>query len=334
MSHVIASFRSSVGVAAEAPLHAVIVLVVTLAASVLGLALGLIPIVGPIVSGVLVTPLMLAAVLGSANATRLGDHPFDGLKRGLGDAGVSLVGAFGLLYAGYLAVSIVVTLGAVVVIALTIGIGGSIEPGLSTALGSAMGLVFVLFFLVVLVAILLLGLVAQFVGPAAVVAGTGAVDSLGTSYRFFRRNLRGVLGFSAVVFGVVLLAYAVAAVAFGVGYLAVSEVAGFAMGGVAYLLAFALVGAILTVYQVTYFDAVVDESVLPEADDDPVSPRDGDGSTAPDDDAAGGATDRNSTHQTGAGSDFEFGGSDGDDENLGGNEGTRRGTDSTDRDSR
>lgn len=267
MSQVLSTFRSSIDVAVDAPMHAVLVLLVTLVTFVVGVALGLIPIVGPMVSSILVTPLMLAAVLGSANAARLGEPPFTGLKRGVGDAGTSLVGAFGLLYAGYAAVGIVLSIVAVVVFALTIGVGSSVEPTAGSLFGGAMGIVFVLLFLVVLAAVVLVGLVAQFVGPAAVVAGTGAVDSLRTSYRFFRQNVLGVLGFTGVVFLFVLLAYVVAAAAFAVGYVAISDLAGFAMGGVAYVVAFALVGAVLTVYQVTYFDAVADESVLPVEND-------------------------------------------------------------------
>lgn len=64
--------------------------------------------------------------------------------------------------------------------------------------------------------------------------------------------------------------------AFAVGYLAVSHVADIALGAAVYFLAFALVGAVFTVYQVTYFDAVVDETVLP--------PDGGEGTALPADD--------------------------------------------------
>lgn len=280
MSKVVSMFRFSVGVAFETPLHAGVVFISTLVATLVALVFGLIPLVGPLVSGVLVTPLMLAAVLGSANAARLGESPVAGFGRGLSDAGMSLVGAFALLYAGYAAVGLVLGIFGAVAVVLTVGIGSGVDPAAGSAVGGVMSVLLVAVFGVFFVAVLLVALTLQFVGPAAVVAGTGAVDSLKTSYRFFRRNLRGALGFSALTFGVILLAYGLVAAAFAVGYFAVSDLAGVALGAVVYFLGFVPVGAVLTVYQVTYFDAVADETVLPAVDggDGTVRPADADGS--------------------------------------------------------
>lgn len=270
MSHVLSSFRSSVGIAVDHPGHAVLVTSVTLVAMAVSLVLNFVPLVGPVVSNVVIMPLMLAAILGSAHGIRVGTRPFHGMKAGLSGAGKSLVGAFGLLYAVMMALGIAVSLLALLVFVAVVLVGGGAgaEAGMLTA-GSQllMGIGSIVLVGGVLLTMLVVTLFIQFVAPAAVVAETNAVDSLKTSYRFVRQNLVSVLGFTGVVLGVVLLGYLLTAVGFAAGYYAINEIAGIAVGGVVYVVAFGVVGAVLTVYQVEYFVTVADSSVIPSDDD-------------------------------------------------------------------
>jgi hypothetical protein len=263
MSQVLGSFRSSLGIAVGAPAHALVAATVMLVALAIGAVLSFIPLVGPMVSSIVISPLMLAAVLGSANAARHGESVVEGLKRGVSESGVSLIGAYGLVYAVVLGVSLVLGIGIVVVLMFTVGIGSAVDPSVGTLFSGVFGILLLVFFLVFFALGLLGAFAIMFVGPAAVVAGTGAVDSLKTSYRFFRQNVLGVLGFSAVVFALTIVAYVPAVAGFAIGFVAASELAAWVLAGVGYLLAFAVLAPVLTIYQVEYFDRVVDASVLP-----------------------------------------------------------------------
>lgn len=267
MSQVLASFRSAVGVAVSVPSHAAVVIVAMLAAFVASVVFAFVPIVGPIVGSVVVTPLLLAAALGSADAARHGESAVEGLERGVSEAGVSLVGAYGLLYAAMVGLSLVCVVAFVLVTLVTAGLGSLTDPAAGSLFGGVLGILLALGFGLALLVGLLVTLAVQFVGPAAVVAGTGAVDSVATSYRFFRRNFLGVLGFSAVVFGLVLLAYVGAGAGFLVGSLAADRVVALVLAGLGYVVAFAVFVPVFTVYQVEYFDAVADESVMPPPED-------------------------------------------------------------------
>lgn len=267
MSQVLASFRSAVGVAASVLSHAAVVIVAMLAAFVASVVFAFVPIVGPIVGSVVVTPLLLAAVLGSADAARHGESAVEGLKRGVSEAGVSLVGAYGLLYAAVVGLSFLFVVAFVLVTLFTAGLGSLVDPAAGSLFGGVLGVLLALGFGLASLFGLLVTLAVQFVGPAAVVAGTGAVDSVTTSYRFVRRNVLGVLGFSAVVFGLVLLAYVGAGAGYLVGSLAADSVVALVLAGLGYVVAFAVLAPLLTIYQVEYFDAVADESVLPATGD-------------------------------------------------------------------
>lgn len=238
-----------------------------LAAFVASVVFAFVPIVGPIVGSVAVTPLLLAAALGSADAARHGESAVEGLKRGVSEAGVSLVGAYGLLYAAMVGLSLVFVVAFVLVTLLTAGLGSLADPAAGSPFGGVLGILLALGFGLAVLFGLLVTLAVQFVGPAAVVAGTGAVDSVATSDRFFRRNVRSVLGFSAVVFGLVLLAYVGAGTGFLVDSLTADRVVALVLAGLGDVVAFAVLAPVLTVYQVEYFDAVTDESVLPTTED-------------------------------------------------------------------
>ena len=312
MSQVLASFRSAVGVAVSVPSHAAVVIVAMLAAFVASVVFAFVPVVGPIVGSVVVTPLLLAAALGSADAARHDESAVEGFKRGVSEAGVSLVGAYGLLYAAMVGLSLVFAVAFVLVALFTVGLGSLADPATGSLFGGVLGILLALGFGLALLFGLLVTLVVQFVGPAAVVAGTGAVDSVTTSYRFFRRNVLGVLGFSSVVFGLVLLAYVGAGAGFLVGALAADRVVALVLAGLGYVVAFAVLVPVLTVYQVDYFDAVADESVLPATEDRDDDAGETVGAT-PGDDNPGSVGDRNETA-------FEFdGATEADDRSEGGN---------------
>lgn len=266
MSQVVSTFRSAVATAAGAPFHALLVFVTTLLGVLVGGVLGFIPFVGPLVNGVVVAPLLLVATVGSAHAIRDGGGAFDGAMAAAKRAGPSVMGAYALLVALYVGVSLLLTL-FLGILLVTVGMGGEMGSGSGlsamTGVATVVGVVLLLAFLVVLLAV---AMAVQFVAPAAVVAGTGAVDSLRTSYRFFRRNVLGVTGFSLVLGGLWVAAMLAVGVLFAIGR-AVDPGIGLGFAAVGYVLAITAVGSISSIYQVGYFDAVVEPAHLPDGHD-------------------------------------------------------------------
>lgn len=266
MSQVISSFRSAVGTAVGAPFHAVLVFLTTLLGVVVGGVLGFIPLFGPLVNGVVVAPALLVAAVGSAHAVRNGDGAFGGAKSAVKRAGASVMGAYALLTAIYVGVSLVLTL-LFAVLLFAMGVGSGIQSGNGLpALTGAVGVVGVLLFLIFLVVLLAVAMAVQFVAPAAVVAGTGALDSLKTSYRFFHRNVLGVTGFSLLLAAVGAVAMLAVAVLFAIGR-AIDPGVGLALAAIGYVVAIAAVGSVTSIYQVSYFDSVVESAALPDGHD-------------------------------------------------------------------
>lgn len=274
MGHVLPAFRSSLGLTARNPLHVVVVFVVGLFGGLGGLLISLLPLVGPLLQNVVVVPLMLAGLLGSANAVRRGESPFDGVGDGLSEASLSLMGAYALVWVCAFVLSLIaVVVGVVGAGVLGVGAQAYTPPAgeASTALPFANGLVFLFVFVIAFVVASVLTLTLQFVGPAAVVAGTGAVESVKSSFRLFRYNAAGVVGFSLLGLAVMAASLVVPTAAYVVGTAVSTRLVGAGLGVLGYLLALGVVGSFMTVYQVSYFAAVADDRVLPEGvriDDD------------------------------------------------------------------
>lgn len=278
MGEALTAFRRSLAVATGTPVHSLLVFAGGVCVTVVSLVLGLIPLVGTLLNSVVVTPLFIAGLLGSADAARRGENPVEGFQHALSTAGWSVVGAYALLAALWVAVAIVAGIVLLVAVVLAVGIstqtgagmGQSLLPSTGGILAVGLGLLFLLVFAVVLLAV-------QFVAPAAVVAGTGAVESLRTSYRFFRRNPLGVLGF-VLVSAVVSVVGLLLAVAFaGVGFVLWDETAALVLGVLGYLVAGVEVSSVISIFMVTYFDAAVAEADLPENHEWPDGPAVGTG---------------------------------------------------------
>lgn len=276
MSHVLQSFTSSVRTAVSEPLYLLIVIVASIGAGIAGVILSLIPIVGPLISSVVLTPALLVATLGSAHAVRHGGSAVDGATDALDRAGGAVIGAYAILMGGYIASLMVFG-----VLFFLVGAGGSLANGSST-LQSLNGVLFILLVVVALVVAIAVAMAVQFVAPSAVVAGTGAVDSLRTASRFFRRNLLGVTGFSVVLAGVGVVGVLLT-VGLYAGGRALDPLVGAALGVLGYLCMLLVLGIITPMYQATYFEETVTDDVLPEGHEWPGEDdeSDGDNEVAP-----------------------------------------------------
>lgn len=263
MGQVLSTFRSALGTAVRSPMHLTVVIVVGTAAAFASVVIPFVPLVGlfagPLVNGVLLTPLVLAALLGSARAARNGENAWNGAQSTVEECWTDLVGAYGLVAALWVFVG-----GAIGVLFLigALGLGSLTEPQ-SFVAGTTAVLV-ALPFLLVVALVAVAGMVLQFVAPAAVVAGTDAVESLKTAVRFSLANPLGVVGFSLVALGVGVAAALPGVLLGGIVWYFDARVAAAVILVIGYLEAVAVAGSVTSVYLVTYFEAAVDASDLPE----------------------------------------------------------------------
>ena len=276
MSQVLSEFGSAFRTAVTEPLYVLLVFVAGIGASIVSLVLGFIPLVGPLVNGIVITPVLLVATLGAAHAVRHGKSAVDGATDALERATVDVMGAYVILAAGY--VGFLLVLGIVAAAAIIIGTANSAGMEGASALANTGSVLALLAGFVVFCLVLVVAMAVQFVAPAAVVAGTGAVDSLKTSYRFFRRNVLGVTGFSLVLAGLSIVCLLVVGL-FYVGGRAVDPNVGIALGALGYLAMLAVLGVVTPLYQVGYFEAAIDDAALP-ADHEWPDDRDDDGTAA------------------------------------------------------
>lgn len=260
MSQVLSEFDSALRTAVTEPLYILLVFVAGIGASIVSLVLAFIPLVGPLVNGVVLTPVLLVATLGSAHAVRHGKSAIDGATDALERATVNVMGAYVILAAGY--VGFLLVLG--IVASVTVLTGTAYFPSMEGAstLANAGSVVALIVAFVIFCLALAAAMAVQFIAPAAVVAGTGAVDSLKTAYRFFRRNVLGVAGFSLVLAGLSIVCLLVAGL-FYFGGRAIDPNAGLALGVLGYLAMFAVLGVVTPLYQVGYFEAAIDDAALP-----------------------------------------------------------------------
>lgn len=263
MSQVRSTFRSAFGTAVRSPMHLTVVLVVGTVAALASVVVPFIPFVGllagPVLNGVLLTPLVLAALLGSAHAVRNEGNAWNGAQSAVEDHWTDLVGAYGLVAAMWVfvggAIGMVFVLGAVGVESMT---------EFENFRAGTQALVVALPALSVLALFTVASMVLQFVAPAAVVADADAVESLRTAVRFAVANPFGVVGFSLVAIGV-----AVAASLPGIGLAGAvwyldHHVAAAVILVIGYLEAATVAGSITSIYLVEYFEAAADASVLPD----------------------------------------------------------------------
>lgn len=273
MSQVLSTFRSALGTAVRSPIHLTVVLVVGTAAALASVVVPLLPVVGllagPLFNAVLLAPLVLAALLGSAHAVQNGGNPWNGAQSAVEDHWTDLVGAYGIVAVVWIfvggALGMVFVLGAVGVESMT---------EFENFRQGTQALVVALPALSVLALFVLASMVLQFVAPAAVVADADAVESLRTAIRFSMANPFGVFGFSLVAIGVALVAslpgIAVAAGVWQVGH----RIAAAVILVIGSLEAATVAGSITSVYLVEYFEAAADASVLPEGESGVVEPTD------------------------------------------------------------
>lgn len=263
MSQVLAAFRSALATAVRAPMHVTVVLVVGTAAALASVLVPLVPIVGllagPFVDIVLLAPLVLAALVGSAHAVRNDDGAWAGAQSAVENHWIDLVGAYGAVTVLWIVVG--GTLGAVLFLG-AVGLGSLADPQ-SLRAGTTAILVALPSLLVILLTVGV-GMVLQFAAPAAVVADADAVESLKTAVRFSMANPLGIVGFSLVAVGVAVVASLPgAALAATVWYFG-NEIAAAVILLIGFLEAATVAGAITSIYLVEYFERAADPSVLPE----------------------------------------------------------------------
>lgn len=172
---------------------------------VVGGVLSFIPLLGPMVTNIVVTPIALAGMVAMANAAATGSSSFSDFTDGIGDHSTRLMGAFALLFAIWMGIG---TVFFVAVLFLGTGVMAAVSTsGDPAASAGALGGTIILIFAVFALILLLVAMVTQFLDVAVVVGGEDATGSFGESIELVTSGplsvvgysiLRGVLGLIAI----------------------------------------------------------------------------------------------------------------------------------------
>lgn len=224
---------------------------------VLGFVLGLIPVVGPILNAVFVTPLFAAGFIAVANAAMEGDSSFDDYVSGISDNYLSMVGAYALL----MGIMLVFVLGFVVVVALIVGFGSmsgggaAAEPSAAAASNlAAIGGVAIVMILLGSLFMFLVFAALQFIDVSIVVGDESAFSSFKRSVGLFTSAPISVLGYSLLrgVLGAAIVGVPTLLVG-GAAVTAMESTASLAVTGLTYLLLLPVGFVVGYGYHVAYF---------------------------------------------------------------------------------
>jgi len=239
---------------------------VTILIGVLSLLLSIIPLIGPILSNVLVAPVLIAGIVAMAEAALDRRATLDDFTGGISEFWKSMVGAYGIMYVAMLGVFI----GLAVVFALigtfTMGLGGAsgmspgagasgMDPAGVSSLFAGLGLVFLGVVLLLALVAVVVALAIQFLPAAVVVGRESATSSFGACWRLLRRQPLAVLGYTLVLVGVWVAAVVAIAILYGVGLTLGDELVGIALAGIVGLVVYPFAQAFFFAYQASFYRA-------------------------------------------------------------------------------
>ena len=225
-----------------------------------GGVLSLIPLVGPLVTNVVVAPVALAGMVAMANAAATDSSSFGDFTGGISDHSLTLMGAYALLFVIQMGIGIlfVVAFFFLGFGALAAGAGAGAGPGTGDpgAMFGALGGTMLVVFLVALLVALAVALVTQFLDVAVVVGDADATGSFGEAIDLVTSGPLSVLGYSLLrgIVGVVVvgvpLGVGVGAVVYGFDGAGTLPIV---LGLVVMLLAIPAGFAFLFAYHVAYY---------------------------------------------------------------------------------
>lgn len=202
MGAAIDALGDSIDIARRSPNLILGGVVATVLLVVVGGVLSFIPLLGPVLAQVVVTPIALAGMIAMANAAATDSASFGDFTDGIGDHSTTLMGAFALLYVVWMVIGMVFF-----VAALFVGFGVLSAGAASSDPGGAVGALGGTFLLVVGVfalLFLLVAIVTQFLDVAVVVGEADATGSFGESIELVTSGPLSVVGYS-ILRGVVAL---------------------------------------------------------------------------------------------------------------------------------
>lgn len=193
MGAAIDALKDTFGVVQRNPIILLIAAVAQFAMAVGGAIVSIIPIVGPIVSAVVITPTILGGYYYAADrAHQENAVGFDDFTQGMSENWKSLAGAYALLVTLAIAFMFIITM-----IAMLMGVSAlsAADPG-SGAPTAALGGSMMLLFPITIVGFFLIGMVVQFVDVAVVVGDQNATGAFSKAWELFREDPLSVFGYS------------------------------------------------------------------------------------------------------------------------------------------
>lgn len=257
MGHAIDSLAPAAQLLKDNKLLIPVTLVAAFFAMLLSLLLSLIPLLGSILSGVLVTPFLLTGVVGMVYAAHHnGTTSLSDFTNALSDHYLSMVGAYAI---ANLASILGLILGFIVIMFLGVGTLGAAGE----SAGASMGVLLITFlFILVLTALAILFFtVVQFLDVAIIVDDHSATSSFTAAWELVRNNLISVFGYTLLRSAAMMAAYLIPVIVFVI-LVALTE--SFALPfAIAALLGLALIpiaATYLFTYHVTYYTAITEST--------------------------------------------------------------------------
>lgn len=196
MGAAIDALGDSIGISTRNPNLVLGGVVATILLFGVGGMLSLIPLIGPLVTNVVVVPVALAGMVAMADAAATDSSSLGDFTGGIGDHSLTLMGAYALLFAIQMGIGIVFVMAFFVVGfgAFAAEVGGG-DPG---AMLGALGGTMLLLFAVAMVVALAVAIVTQFLDVAVVVGDADATGSFGEAIDLVTSGPLSVLGYSVL----------------------------------------------------------------------------------------------------------------------------------------
>lgn len=254
MGAALAALRDTFGVVKRNPIVLLLAFVTQIGMVIGGAVLGIIPLIGPLISSILVTPTLLGGYYFAADrAHQTGDTGFDAFTQGMSENWKSLAGAYALVMVLGMGFVFVVAIAAMLMGASVLSAADPSAGASAAALSGSMMFVFPILMLVFILA----AMVIQFIDVAIVVGDENATSTYGKAWSLFRDDPLSVFGYTILRVAVPIVLVAIPAFLMGVtGGMAGNGGASSALMllfGIMFLVLYPVVFAITMTYHVVYF---------------------------------------------------------------------------------
>jgi len=265
MGHAIESTSTGLSMVVNNLNYVVITFLTTLIVGGISLVLGIIPIVGPLLTGVFLAPVMIAGVYGMAHAIETrGRTSASDFTDSVGESYLNLVGVNLIisLITGALAVAFLIIFVAYVFMA-SFSLSDATPSGIAALGVTALAIIAIFGVLFALILMFL-----QFADAAVVADGAGVMDAISQSVGLARANFLSVLGYTILRGVASVVAVAIVGIFAAAGAM-VDALPVLVLAGVGALVSFPALYAFLPAFHISYYSSITEPATSASEDTSP-----------------------------------------------------------------